>query len=76
MPKLFSGKEIIKILCKKYGFEQVNIVGSHVKLRKSDSNGVITTVVPLHQQVFVGTFRQILHQARISHTDFLEKSGR
>ncbi|MEI6396817.1 MAG: type II toxin-antitoxin system HicA family toxin [Candidatus Taylorbacteria bacterium] len=75
MPKLFSGKEIIKILCKKYGFEQINVVGSHVKLRKRSTDTAVTTVVPLHHQVFIGTFKQIMRQARIDPIDFIEKSG-
>ena len=75
MPKLFSGKDIIKILCKKYGFEQVGISGSHVKLRKRSTDSVITTIVPLHDQVFIGTFKQIMRQSKIDPLDFMGKSS-
>ncbi len=74
MPKLFSGKEIIKILCKKYSFEQVSVSGSHVKLRKIALDIIVTTIVPLHTQVFIGTFKQIMRQSRIDPVDFIEKS--
>jgi predicted RNA binding protein YcfA (HicA-like mRNA interferase family) len=74
MPRLFSGKHIIGILCKKYGFEQIRISGSHAKLRKILNGISITTIVPLHKEVFMGTFREILRQCGISKDDFIEKS--
>jgi predicted RNA binding protein YcfA (HicA-like mRNA interferase family) len=74
MPRTFSGKEIISILQRKFGFSQISTSGSHVKLRKYGGSVTITTIVPLHKEVFIGTFKSILRQANISQVEFIEKS--
>ncbi|HEY4478490.1 MAG TPA: type II toxin-antitoxin system HicA family toxin [Candidatus Paceibacterota bacterium] len=75
MSKTFSGKEIISILFKKYDFREISISGSHMKMRKIDGNKTITTIVPLHKEVLIGTFHHILRLARIDPKDFIEKSN-
>jgi predicted RNA binding protein YcfA (HicA-like mRNA interferase family) len=74
MSKTFSGKEIISILSKKYGFREVSISGSHVKMRKTDQDKVVTTIVPLHKEILMGTFKSILRLAKVELKDFMEKS--
>ena len=48
LPKL-SGKEIVKILVEKFGFEVVRQKGSHVVLRKFKNGEKIVTIVPMHR---------------------------
>ena len=74
MPRFFSGIEISKILSNKYGFVKVSISGSHLKMRKMEGNLTITVIIPLHSEVLIGTFHNILRQARVSKKDFIEKS--
>ncbi len=74
MPRYFSGKEIAKILSNKYEFEEISISGSHLKMRKQENQVLLTVIIPLHKEVFVGTFQSILRQAKISKSDFIEKS--
>jgi len=72
MPKTFSGKEVMKILSREFGFYFVSQKGSHVKLRKQGSGKVITTIVPLHRELAPGTLRGILQLAEVSEEDFHE----
>ncbi len=74
MPRFFSGKEITKILSNKYGFKEIGISGSHLKMRKTQGNLIITVIIPLHKEVLIGTFHNILRQAKIDKKDFIEKS--
>ena len=71
MPSLrgFSGNEVIKIL-QRMGFILTRIRGSHAVLR----NGVSVCVVPLHDELAVGTLRGVLRQAGITPEEFLENS--
>ena len=67
MPKLphVSGKQTIAAL-RRLGFEITRQRGSHVVLRK----GAIGCVVPLHEELAVGTLKSILKQAHVSEKDF------
>ena len=73
MPKfpVVSGEEVIKTL-KKAGFEQISQKGSHVKLRKIDSDGKKTVIVPLRKVIRTGTMKSILRQAHMSIEEFLK----
>lgn len=71
MPKVISGREVIKILCKEFGFLFVSQKGSHVKLRKIVPNRKITTIVPLHRELSFGTLRGVLELAEIDFEKFL-----
>lgn len=73
MSKIFSGKEVIKILCREYGFYFISQKGSHVKLRKKLLNQEITTIVPLHKELAIGTLKGVLELAKISEKEFREK---
>lgn len=70
MPKMFSGKEVVKVLSREFGFLFVSQKGSHVKLRKQKDGKMITTIVPLHRELAHGTLRGILELAGITEEDF------
>lgn len=72
LPKL-SGQEIVKILVKEFGFEISRQRGSHVVLRKMEKGKKIVTVVPLHEEVKLGTLLGILRLAKIRKEEFLRK---
>jgi len=48
------------------GFAEVGQEGSHVKFAKRTHDGIVTTVVPRHSEVVVGTLRSVLRQAGIT----------
>jgi len=75
MPKLagFSGKNIISILQKSFGFLFVSQKGSHVKLRKIIGNKTLTVIVPDHKELALGTLRSVLRQEDVEPDDFLKK---
>lgn len=72
-PKLrrVSGDETIRVL-KRLGFVQVRQRGSHVVLKKQLPDGEVGCVVPLHQELAMGTLRGILRQADITPETFME----
>jgi len=57
--KILSGKRLIKILCREFGFYFVSQKGSHVKLSKKISAKEFITIVPLHKELAHGTLRGI-----------------
>lgn len=68
MPKLphVSGAELQRAL-ERLGFEKVRQSGSHVVMKR-DSKGC---VVPMHDQVKIGTLAGVLRQAEVSPEQFL-----
>lgn len=70
MAKTFSGKEVVKILSREFGFSFISQKGSHVKLRKMVRGKAITTIVPMHKELARGTFLGILELAEISEDEF------
>ncbi|MDR3643126.1 MAG: type II toxin-antitoxin system HicA family toxin [Candidatus Doudnabacteria bacterium] len=72
MAKTFSGRQVIKILCRYFGFVEISQKGSHVKLKKIVNNQTLTTIVPLHKELSRGTFRGILELAEVSEEEFLK----
>ena len=72
MPKLKkqSGRDIIKILCNKFGFMIKRQKGSHVLLVKESKSGKTGCVVPLHREVKIGTLKAILEQACIPEDEY------
>jgi len=74
MPKTLSGKKVIKILCREFGFYFVSQKGSHVKLRKRIKGQEITTVVPLHRELAPGTLKGVLDLAQVNEKDFWNKA--
>ena len=73
MAKTFSGKQVVKILCKYFGFVLVSQKGSHVKLRKTRRGQALTTIVPLHRELAHGTFRGILELGEVDEEEFLKR---
>jgi predicted RNA binding protein YcfA (HicA-like mRNA interferase family) len=73
MPDLphLSGREIIRAL-ERLGFVQARQRGSHVVMKKSTPEGSIGCVVPLHDEVAIGTLRSILKQAKVSPDEFVK----
>ena len=71
MPELsgWSGREVIAVL-QKMGFVWLRTKGSHAVLRSGEK----VCVVPLHDELAVGTLRGILRQAEISPHDFLDNA--
>jgi len=63
MPDLphLSGLEIIRAL-ERLGFVQARQRESHVVMKKSMPEGSIGCVVPMHNEVAIGTLRSILKQ--------------
>lgn len=74
MPKVFSGKKVVKILCKNFGFCFVSQKGSHVKLEKKIEGKTIITIVPLHKELAFGTFKGVLELAQVDEKEFLLKA--
>ncbi len=73
MPKLprISSREAVRSL-ERLGFEQVRQTGSHVVMKKETEEGKIGCVVPLHQELKVGTLSGILKQAQVTVEEFIE----
>ena len=73
MPDLphLSGLEIIRAL-ERLGFAQARQRGSHVVMKKSTPEGSIGCVVPMHDEVAIGTLRSILKQAKVSADEFIK----
>lgn len=72
MPKLprISGIKTVKTL-EKMGFTISRQTGSHVVLKKQILNGEIVCVVPLHQELKVGTLSGVLKQGQVSSNEFI-----
>ena len=73
MSKLLSGKKVVSILCREFGFYFVSQKGSHVKLRIKKGSRVVTTIVPMHKELLLGTLRGVLELAEIIEEDFRKK---
>ena len=70
MAKTYSGKQVISILSRKFGFVFVSQKGSHAKLRKRVVSKILTTIVPLHRTLALGTLKGILALAEIDEKEF------
>ena len=64
MPKLkvLGGKDLLKIFAR-YGFEKIDQSGSHVKIRRTGTDGKETLTIPMHVEIDRGLLKQILIQA-------------
>lgn len=61
-----DGKELIRILCNKFGFVKVRQKGSHVTLQR---NGTFVTI-PV-KEIRVGLLNRILRDCNISRDELL-----
>ena len=73
MSKTLSGKRVITILCREFGFYFVSQRGNHVKLKKGAGGREVTTIIPLHKELALGTLRGILELAEVNEKDFWKK---
>lgn len=71
MYKPISGKKVIRILCREFGFFIVSQKGSHVKLSTRVSGA--TTIVPLHRELAPGTLKGVLELAKVNEQDFWKR---
>ena len=76
MPKLprVPGREVVKRL-KRLGFIMVRQKGSHVVLRKDTAEGAVGCVVPVHDELAIGTLRGVLRQAGVTPEEFHKARG-
>jgi predicted RNA binding protein YcfA (HicA-like mRNA interferase family) len=64
------GKDIVKVLCNHFGFSISGRKGSHVRLSKITVEGKIGTVVPMHDEIRIGTLKSILKLGKVDMDDF------
>lgn len=72
LPRL-SGKEIVKILVKEFGFEITRQKRSYLVLRKFVEGRKVVTIIPMHKEVKLGTLMGILDLAQIDKEEFIKK---
>ena len=72
MPKLYSSKNIIKVLESKEFFF-ISQKGSHTKYRKTGKNKLTVIVPHPKKEIPIGTFRSILRQSNLTEADFEDK---
>ena len=73
MPKMprISSREAIRAL-ERLGFKAIRQMGSHVVMKKETKGGKVGCVVPMHQELKVGTLSGILKQAQVTVEEFIE----
>ncbi len=74
MPKIFSGQQVIKFLCRDFGFCFISQKGSHIKLAKKAGNKKIITIVLNHKELAFGTLKGVLRLAQVDEKDFHKKA--
>ena len=62
LPRDLSGAELIKLLCKHFGYRRVNQEGSHVILETSEPRQHRISI-PDHASLRIGTLNAILRAA-------------
>ena len=70
LPRL-SGRNVVELLVKKFGFTVKRQRGSHVVPVKYTAGRKIVTVVPFHPELWPGTPLGVLELAEISREEFL-----
>jgi predicted RNA binding protein YcfA (HicA-like mRNA interferase family) len=58
--KKLSGRETVRILCNRFGFSIKRQRESHILLVKETPGGKCGCVVPLHNELKIGTLKGIL----------------
>lgn len=67
LPRDLSGEDLVKILCRRWAYRQVNQVGSHVVL-ETDEPTHQRISIPLHRSLRIGTLNNILRAVAL-HKD-------
>lgn len=70
--KKISGKECLKILSNKFDFKIIRQKGSHVSLKKETPDGGVGTVVPMHDELKIGTLKNVLRLGKVNEEEFCE----
>ncbi len=52
------------------GFTEASQKGSHVKFIRQSGHIIVTTIVPKHPEIAIGTLRSILRQAALTVEEF------
>jgi predicted RNA binding protein YcfA (HicA-like mRNA interferase family) len=75
LPRDLSGAELIKLLCKQYGYRRINQEGSHVIL-ETDNPRRHRISIPDHHPLRIGTLNAILRAVaavqNVSKDDILQ----
>ncbi len=76
LPRDLSGRELIKVLCRDFGYVRVHQEGSHVVLQ-TETPGHHRIAIPDHSPLRIGTLNAILNAVAraqgVSRTDILGK---
>ena len=59
LPRDLSGHDLVKALCRKWGYQQVHQVGSHIILQTAEPKAH-RIAIPAHPALRVGTLNGIL----------------
>ena len=70
MSKTSSGKKVVKILCREFGFYFISQKGSHVKLGRKVNSREIITIVPMHKELARGTLKGVLDLGEVEEHEF------
>jgi len=65
---VISGKKLIKILYRDFGFRPIRQRGDHITI----TNDKAFVTVPLHKELDIGTLKAILDDCGISREEFLK----
>lgn len=76
LPRDLSGAELVKHLCKHWGYERIHQVGSHIILQTSEPTHH-RIAVPAHTPLRLGTLNAILasvaRHKQVSREDLLKQ---
>lgn len=67
-----SGIQVLKVLCNKFGFKQINGRGSHRTLIKDTVRPPILIEIVVHNTLRTGTLRGIISKSQVGREEFLE----
>lgn len=67
-----SGKQCLKILCNKFGFQIKRQTGNHIILTKKTPEGKVGTVIPMHPEIKIRTLKSVLKLAKVREEEFSE----
>jgi predicted RNA binding protein YcfA (HicA-like mRNA interferase family) len=59
LPRDLSGQDMVRVLCRSWGYQKVNQVGSHIILQ-TDKPSSHRIAIPAHASLRIGTLNAIL----------------
>ena len=76
LPRDISGKQLVKVLCRNWGYKKVHQAGSHIILETDDPSHQ-RLAIPDHKYLRIGTLHNILravaNHKNISREDILRE---